>query len=445
MKNAFTVDSSLISHTGCMASLRSRLIRGSSSPANIDERGDISHLLRRTSFGPFPGQVESLANRGYAAVLDAVLSAPVAVVVQPQLDATDQQEALRVWWFERMRSVTANDPTAGLHERAVLFWHGHFTSGFDKVDDAAVMWTQHALIRGHALGNFRDFVRAVTKDAAMLRYLDGDGSSGDAPNENYSRELMELFALGRGNYTETDVRAGAKALSGWYVDDAGVGRFDESSHFDGMVTYLGRSGTLSADDVVDAVCDHRACAGFIVGKLHSHFVGEAPSDKRRAELAEIFRSEKLELRPVVDAILRHDTFRRARYNRPRLPVELVVATSAVLALDGVAARDLYRSAADLGQELFDPPNVAGWPGGQRWINTGNTIMRCGQAVDLCFRDDTRLTSSTVDEVLLRCGIFEPTKATRAGLLAVASRVPDDRERAAVLLALALSSPEFALA
>ena len=442
--------SSAIRHGVAMSSLITRLLQRTApvsltESTAVDERADLAHLLRRTSFGPFPFQVESLVANGYEGTLAAVVNAPTPPVDKPDLAGDDAHGALRNWWMDRLISVTAKDPTAGLHERMVWLWHGHFTSGFDKINEVDLMWNQHMLVRQHALGNFRQFVKAITKDAAMLRYLDGDGSSGEAPNENYSREVMELFTLGQAHYSEQDVRSGARALSGWYVDQTGIGQFDVGNSYDMPVTFLGRNNVRTADDVVDAICDHEACAPFIVGKLHAYFVGTAPSGTRRGELAKIFRDNNLEIKPVVTAILQHESFRSSRYSRARLPSEWITAMSAALSLSGEILRDLRNVGDDLGQVLFEPPNVAGWPGTTKWVNAGNTMTKGSRAVNLCFRDEAMRPSTTVDGTLAHCGIYDASEATRVAMTEAANRTADDKERSSVLLGLALTSPEFSLA
>ena len=450
MKVTLMLASCELVHSAAMSSLMKRLIQRTAPqipPAATvpDERADIAHLLRRTSFGPFPSQVESVVATGYEQVLNGILNAPIPTVEKPNLAGDDQHGMLRNWWMDRLISVTAKDSNGGLHERMVWLWHGHFTSGFDKVNEVDLMWNQHALIRQHALGNFREFAKAITKDAAMLRYLDGDGSSGEAPNENYSREVMELFTLGQAHYSEADVRAGARALSGWYVDQTGAGRFDVGNAYDMPVTFLGRNNVRTADDVIDAICDHEACAPFIVGKLHAYFVGTAPSGARRGELAKIFRDNNLEIRPVVTAIVQHESFRASRYNRARLPSEWITAVTAALALTGDVVNDLRNAGGDLGQVLFEPPNVAGWPGTIKWVNPGNAITKGARVANLCFRDEAIRPSATVDGTLAHCGIYDASAATLAAMNEAASRCADDKERASVLLALALTSPEFCLA
>src|SRR5262249_2763518 len=224
-------------------------------------------------------------------------------------------------------------PEAGLHEKMVWFWHSHLTSSYDKVGSWKMMWRQHQLLREHALGNFRTLVQAITVDPAMLVYLDGAESTAESPNENYGRELMELFTLGRGNYTQDDVRAAARALSGWTVDyDRERASFDPHSGNESSVLFLGTQVT-HAQDVVDVVCGHPACPRFVCGTPYRYFVGESPSPDRLTDLAELFASSGLETRPVVESILRDPVFLERRMSRPRYPVEWVTAAMGALGVD----------------------------------------------------------------------------------------------------------------
>ncbi|MGD9796333.1 MAG: DUF1800 family protein, partial [Acidimicrobiia bacterium] len=168
----------------------------------VDDRALVAHLLRRTTFGPFPGQVEALAERGIDVAVRSVLSANALQLDPPEFGTDDDERVLVDWWLDAMAN-----PAAGLHEKMVWFWHGHLTSSLDKAE-VQLMWRQHQLLRKHALGNFRDLLQAITIDAAMLAWLDGNGSTSEAPNQNYGREVMELFTLGHdGGYSEADVAA----------------------------------------------------------------------------------------------------------------------------------------------------------------------------------------------------------------------------------------------
>ncbi len=400
-----------------------------------DERALVAHLLRRTTFGPFPGQVESLAAQGVEAALQAVLStAPLPAFAAPPADGTEEDGSLAAAWLAQMRS-----PQAGLHEKMTWFWHGHFTSGADKVDQPALLWEQHALLRRHALGNFRDLVQEITVDPAMLVYLDGDGSTAEAPNENYARELMELFTMGRGHYTEQDVRAGARALAGWSVD-GGRAVFDEDSALQHAVTFLGRTGRFRAPDIADLVCDQPECAGFIAAKIYRYLVGvEAPAE-RRVELAERFRAAGLRIRPLVEDILRHPSFFQARLNRPRFPVEWVTAASAALGV--VSAVELCEA---LGQVPFAPPNVAGWPPGERWLAASAALARTSLALQSPTLASIRQAGDPGQAALEQCSLYEVSSETREALAQAAASVSDPDQQAAVVLGLAIASPEFALA
>jgi uncharacterized protein (DUF1800 family) len=396
----------------------------------------VAHLLRRTGFGPRPGEVERLARGGIHDAIETVLRArPPALSRAPKLD--DSGEPLMRWWLERMLS-----PGAGLHEKLTWFWHGHFTSSIDKVDGARPLWSQHLLLRRHALGSFRDLVHQLTVDPAMLQYLDGDGSTGDSPNENYARELMELFTLGRGNYAQADVRAAARGLAGWSVDD-GRARFDRDSAWNEPVTLLGRTGVLRAADVVDTVVSDRACAPSVAGRIHRWLCGVDASAERRDALAERFRASGLSIRVLVEDVVRHPQFLELRLNRPRWPVEWI--TAALVATgrrDPQVALDLCYS---LGQVPFEPPNVAGWPGGRRWLSASQALVRAADALEAQALRDVMASRDMVGATLRRCSLYEVSDETREALGSVAGRIADREQRAQLLLAVAVASPEMALA
>jgi uncharacterized protein (DUF1800 family) len=408
-----------------------------------EDRALVAHLLRRTGFGPLPGRVDELAASGIATAIDTVLAGkPVDPGRTPNLDdeGRDTEAPVRRW-LELMAR-----PEAGLHEKMVWFWHGHLTSSYDKVGSWKLMWRQHLLLREHALGNFRTLVQAVTVDPAMLVYLDGADSTAASPNENYGRELMELFTLGRGNYTQEDVRAAARALSGWSVDyDRATVSFDPDTGNQGGVAFLGTQVT-HAEDVVDAVCRHPACPGFVCGRLYRYFVGESPPPDRLAELGDLFSSSGLETRPVVDSILRDRVFLERRMNRPRYPVEWVTAAMAAL---GVAdPKVAYDSVSTLAQTPFYPPNVSGWPAGARWLSPSFALARAATAVQSKAVAEVRDAADPVGAALARCSLYEVSDTTANALSQAASSAVSDAgpdERASLVLALALSTPEFALA
>ncbi|GAB2556440.1 DUF1800 domain-containing protein [Nocardia heshunensis] len=404
----------------------------------MDESG-VAHVLRRTTFGPFPGRVEGFAGRGDGAVIDAVLAAEPLVLGTPVFDEEVEAgaEGPVGLWVKGM-----GDSRAGVHEKMVWFWHGHFTSSHDKVETWGLMWGQHLVIREHALGNFRELARAVTVDGAMLQWLDGAGSRAEAPNENHGRELMELFTIGRGSYTQGDVKAAAVALSGWSVDDEKVA-FDSEAGNRVAVELLGRQ-VVSAQDAVDVLCDRPECARFIAAKLHRFLVGTVASEQRVSELAAVFTQARLEIRPLVEAILRDPSFMAAVYARPRYPVEWVTAAFAVFGInDAVKAFELMTA---LGQSPFYPPNVAGWPPGDRWITPGTVVARAGLAVEAPVLDEIAGAHDPVAAVFRRAAIYDPTPRTRTAATDLAFELRREPQRAAAaLLALAITAPEFTLA
>ncbi len=400
-----------------------------------DDAALIAHLLRRLTFGPRPGQVDELLPLGVAGALEHLLAAVPLDVEEPQLGTGDDYTVMRLWW----RRLLA-DPGAGLHEKITWFWHGHLTSSLAKAEPA-LMLIQHRLLRRLAVGNLRELLQEITVDPAMLEWLDGSGSTAEAPNENYSRELMELFALGRGNFTEADVRAGAIALAGWGVQyEGGVeAYFDESLAPSEPVEFLGRS-VLRADEVVDAVCDSEACSAHIAARLYEFLVGQPPDEARLGELAIAFRDSGLEIRILIEAIARHPSFLEARLNRPRTGIEWFIAAQSFLDREFEEYR-LY----ELGHVPFEPPNVAGWPGPDRWVSTGAVLSKAASAWDFAGDTPTFETDDPVAEVLAKASLYEISDETRNVLRAAADSVDGRREKSSLLHALVPCTPEFNLA
>lgn len=415
----------------------------------------VAHVLRRTTFGPLPGQVNTWAAKGVAATISHVLAAPALPVTDwATMAAVDDGSDLPVrWWLKRMAN-----PAAGLHEKMTFFWHGHLTTGHDKVYRWKCEIPQHVLIRRYALGNVRTLVQKLTVDPAMLLYLDGSWSVADTPNENYARELMELFCLGRGtvaspNYHQADVEAGAKALAGYGVDwDTGIATFypDNALPLDQTVRFLGHD-VRTAAQAVDAVLGHKAAAPWIAGRMWRYFVGTEPSSAKRAALAKLLIANKWVVKPVVTAILHDPLFLTSRMNRPRQPIEWVTAAMAALGLTDAAHPDLRMETLwTLGQLPFYPPNVAGWSWGLRWLGPGVTLAKAAFEVEAPALTSVANAADPVAAALARCSLFEVSATTRAAMKKVMTSPAlagsaNKGRRAQVLLALAVGSPEFALA
>ncbi len=415
----------------------------------VDDRALIAHLLRRTSFGPLPGQVDAMAPLGIAGAIDTVLGAGPQPPGHPPSFNEQANDPPRRWL-----GLMA-ERGAGLHEKLVWFWHGQLTASEDKVSSWKMMYRQHLVLRHHALGNFRDLLQAMTVDPAMLVYLDGDGSVAAAPNENFGREVMELFALGRGNYTQADVGAAAVACSGWSVDAArGRASFDASAGPAAPVRLLGRD-VGSASAAIDAICDQPACALWITDRLYRFLVGEVAPPPMAAALAQVFRRRGLEIRPVVEAIVRDPAFLDRRGARPRSGVEWVVATAGVFGSTR-ATQAMFDACGQLSQTPYQPPNVSGWPTGPRWLSPSFAAARSVLAIAAIAGLPPKVAAQIgqahdpVAAALDRCSLYEVSDDTRAALRAgwedlVRADDAKPAERAATLLALTVSCPEFALA
>lgn len=400
----------------------------------------VAHLLRRTGFGPAPGEVEAAG--AYADALEAALAVEDDGTAMPDPEGDDAIPAV-AWWLRRMQTSPAP-----LHDKLVLFWHGHLTSSADKAT-ADMMARQHDLLRRHALGSFRSLLRAVVHDAALLVFLDAAGSQASAPNENLARELLELFTLGRGHYTEDDVKAAARVLAGFTVDweSEAVGVDEEAAH-GRPVAVLGTSGVSDADDLVDLICDHPACAPFVAGRLHRFLTGVDPSPDRLAGLAERFRATDLEVRPLVEDILRHPDFVEQRLTRPRYPVEWLLA--AHLAMGRELDDDAVWRLDDLGQLPLFPPNVAGWPAGPQWVGPGRQLLRASFAIDgdldaLGIDLGGGPAADRAAAAFRRAGVHEVSSTTVAAVERAARRVSAEEGGDPLVLALVLASPEASLA
>jgi uncharacterized protein (DUF1800 family) len=378
------------------------------------------HLLSRTDFGPTPAAIQAIEGLDYATAVDRLLAnahprtiTPAPSWINEGLKATrerqreavekiraaggvngaagekikgvdgkqlniarpiqEQARELRNWWIEEM--IVTDQP---LVERMTLFWHNHFTSSLQKVRFAPALYFQNMLFRRQALGNFATLLKAVARDPAMLIYLDGVRSVARQPNENFGRELLELFTLGEGHYGEADIKAAARAFTGWSIDpDTGSFADHIREHDGGEKTFLGQTGRFDGDDVIAILLRHPRTAETIVGKLWREFVSLTPDPSEVSRLAGEFRSSGYEIKPLVRSLLMSAAFRDPA-NRAGLiksPVDLIVGTVRVLGLPVPEKTQLVRMLQGLGQVPFDPPNVKGWPGGESWISTYTMLLR----------------------------------------------------------------------
>ena len=434
-------------------------------------RSDVAFLYRRAGFGLRPAELDRLAPAGYEAAVETVVAGlgapdpggdaiPVPAVHprppgqpgQPVDEAARRQEAaavkadtrsLQQWWMDRM--ISTSTP---LREKLTLYWHGHFATSVSKVRDARLMYLQNQLFRT-AGGGFQELVDAVARDGAMMIWLDTGSDRVAHPNENFARELQELFTLGVGNYTQDDVTAAARAFTGWSFDRAGYRyRFRAAQHDSGTKTYLGQSGNWNGDDIIRIDVTSPDSARFVMARLWSHFAYPVtPADPVVADLVTAYGTG-LDMTAALRAMFLHPAFRSpaARTGLIKQPVEYLVGAARALGLNasvGGGPRGLPELAGALGQELFRPPNVGGWGQNTYWLSSATAQLRLEAALQLAGAADLGAVESAPAAQraaaladLLAVDAWGPT--TTAALNSAASQPP-------LVTALALVSPEYLLA
>ena len=294
-----------------------------------------------------------------------------------------ETQRLGVWWASRM--LTTKRP---LEEKLTLFWHGHFATGDAKVRDYRMMLRQNEMLRRNAEGTLRALLVGILKDPAMLVYLDNGENVKAHPNENFGRELLELFTMGVGHYAERDVREAARAFTGW-TNDVLEFRFDDAQHDFADKTFLGRTGRLDGTDIIDTILAQEATGEFVAAKLYRYFVRDDVSPAVTAELGRSFKAGGYELKPLLKRMFLSKDF----YSQPSMatqiksPVVLLISTYRKMGLRELPTiPDFGRLTGTLGQTLFDPPNVAGWAGGRTWITPATLMQRGNLFRDVLFAD-----------------------------------------------------------
>jgi hypothetical protein len=324
------------------------------------------------------------------------------------------------WWADRM--VATNRP---LEEKLALFWHGHFASSEEKVRDYRKMLGQVTLFQEHAVGNFGTLLSAVARDPGMLVYLDAGQNLKSRPNENFGRELMELFTMGVGNYTEQDLREAARAFTGWRDNDLSF-HIDDAQHDDGQKTVLGHTGPLGGQEVLDIILAQPATANFIAGKLYRFLVRDELSSQFQGQLGDLLRANNYEIAPFLRTVfLSRDFYSPASVGTHiKGPVELVVSTYRRLGLAATPGMpDFNSSSTDLGQALLNPPTVAGWSQGRAWITPGSLLARGNFARAVLLPDVIAFTDPNLDPYPTQVRAF--SARIRAGDdIATASKIVD---------------------
>ena len=291
-----------------------------------------------------------------------------------------QMADLRYWWLRRM----ALGPRP-FQEKMTLFWHGHFATSFEKVQMPYFLWLQNETLRQNATGNFNQLLIAASEDPAMLMYLDGARSARNKPNENFAREVMELFTLGEGNYTEQDIQQAAKAYTGWgLARDRLHYEYNRNNHDPGPKTIFGQTGNFTGEDVLNMICDKPECARFIAKKLWRFFAQDQPPEPVVDALANEFHTHSMDLKYLMTVIFRSKEFYAPEVVRSQIksPVQWLIASSHQLQAPLPTQPMTLVMLRQLGEELFNPPNVKGWDGGIAWITTNNLLDRYNFAAAL---------------------------------------------------------------
>lgn len=392
-------------------------------------------LARRATFRADPELVASLAGKQRSEAVAQILSGPVSTDRASSAEKSDENVT---WW---LRQIGA--PQSGLHERMTFFWHGLLPTHRHAIGWQELVAPQLNMIRDNALGNYRELLQAFAVDGAMIRYLDADSSTARRPNENLARELMELFTTGIGHYTEQDIREAALAMTGWRVDrDTYVVSFDAERAFQDPVTFMGETKRWDVSSIVDRLCDHPATAARVSSLLWYYFTGSNLDAQAKADLGVWWQEQNLEIRPLVERILLDDAFWAEQYSRPRSGFEYYAAAQNMLGLDPTK---IYQ-ARDVGQQLYEPPNVGGWPVGDRWLNPDSMLRRSVLMFNVDFREVPGGETASIDEILNRCGIYVVSDETMSALNAAAVDADQIGQESVVQLQwrIALSSPEFQL-
>ena len=351
-------------------------------PTFVTDDWKIPHLLRRAGFGASPSELAYFENLGVSGAVDRLLnyesiddsglaSQPDITMALTRKPPPGEIVNLVWWWVNRM----INTPRP-LEEKMTLFWHNHFATAIYKVRSPYLMFRQNQLLRSKGMGKFRDLLMGITEDPAMLIWLDGARSRKSSPNENYGREVMEVFTIGLGNYTEDDVKAAARAFTGYSINKSGDSFFNPKQHDDGAKTFLGETGDFGPEDIVDILASHPATAKSLARKLFAYFAYDNPSDDTVNRLADVYMQSDGNIKAVVEAILTSDEFwsTQAYLSLVKSPVDYLTASLRSLGAT-VNPKAAVATLNNMGQLPFDPPSVFGWPDGAAWINTSTMLDR----------------------------------------------------------------------
>lgn len=360
------------------------------APLSSNDPALLAHLLRRTGFGWNAKDWKAAMGLGLSGVTQQRLHpesipdnlAEVQNTIVGDFVDLDNLDSIRQWWVFRMVHSSRQ-----LEEKMTLFWHQHFATANYKVNNPRWMWQQIEMFRNNGLGNFRSLLLEVMRDPAMMIWLDGNTNRSGKANENFARELMELFTMGVGNYSETDVKESARAFTGWVFDYPSQSFiFNPFLHDDGAKTFLGQTGNFHGEDIIDIIVHQPVAAKFLCTKLWQFFVNDSPSETDLQPLTQKYFQGGFEIRPILETLFTSEQFFAPanRYAQVKNPTEY--AAGVLKTLQAPVPRDIARYIGNMGQDLLNPPSVKGWDGGDAWINT-NTL---GARVDFASQTITMM-------------------------------------------------------
>jgi hypothetical protein len=376
---------------------------GNTNPWDLKKVG---HLYRRAAFGATWSELQSALQAGPEQAVDSLLNGGPGLEkfdqstreLVPSIARANAGQQARAWWLYRM--LYSPHP---LREKLTLFWHNHFATSNAKVQNAGFMIRQYDLMYKHALGSFRSLLQEMSKDPAMMVWLDIRDSRKKDPNENYARELMELFSLGIGHYTEKDIREAARAFTGWEIQGTEV-VFNPDQFDTTPKTVLGKTGNFKGEDIVTICLEQKACPYFIAGKLYRFLLSESvpASPELLQPLAEQFKKSDYDFGALVRTMLKSNLFFAPTVYRTRIKAPVDFALGIVKALEGhVGSTALAAVLESLGQNLFYPPSVKGWDGGPAWLNGQTLLYRQNLALALTSTEDPRFNRRCDPAELIR--------------------------------------------
>lgn len=384
----------------------------------------VAHLLRRAAFGEPASKLEARLSKSYKTIVEDLIDIGNYPRLEEDLlerhNLQHADEEVNYWTKARWIYRMINSPRP-LEEKVALMWHGVFATGTSKVTNNPMIRTHYEMLRDKGLGNFRDLLVALAKDPAMIFWLDNQMNHADAPNENFGRELLELFSMGIGNYTEEDVKQCARAFTGWtksqtiprypngFHDSQFI--FRSEDHDSGTKTFLGETGQFNGEDIIDIIVRQPATAKFVAAEIYSFFVSDYPVEEDIALISEVFIESDYNISEVLRFVFNADFFKDAIFKKVKSPPEIVVGTAILSGRHQTPYEFGLAKMADatknMGQDLLNPPTVEGWHTGREWIDSSFLIERVNFSAKMVSDTTAPGTSLIINRISSKKSIMSP--------------------------------------